>query len=269
MTDTANLPAHIREALGEKDVTQTGEMDTGTGGVPRISLKKSRFTTKEGEEEVKHGDELNVIIVGITPENHFSKTYFAGSYTPGATDAPDCQSSNGTHPDVFVDNPISENCRTCPMNAWGSAKSMSGGKAKACKDSKRVYVVLESDLEKDSPTVYLLSITVNSLKTFGAYGKSLFKAGIPSPSVVITKLSFDEEASVPKLEFAQGDFVSAGAIGPIMDVAEEKPWDAWKNDTTPKLAQPTDGSTQPDGRQPPVEGYLEDTLVQELDQWDE
>jgi hypothetical protein len=42
---------------------------------------------------------------------------------------------------------------------------------------------------------------VNSLKAFGNYGKELAAKGIPGPQFVITRITFDDEASVPKLEF--------------------------------------------------------------------
>ena len=233
----SNVPAHIAKMLEGKGVTELDSMETGSGGVPRISLKKSKFTIRVGDEETKLGEEIDVVIVGISPEHGFSKTYYESGYSPNSADAPTCQSSDGLKPDAFVESPVSDVCRSCPNSQWGSAKSMSGGKSKKCKDSKRLHVILADQINEDEPTIYLLTVTVLSLKPFGAYGKALAKAGSPTPAVVITKLGFDDEASVPKLTFEMVDFLDEKSCEPAIEIATDKPWDSWKS-STPKLAAP-------------------------------
>lgn len=206
-------------------VTTTDEMESGSGGVPRISLKKNKFRIKIGEEEKVLGEEINVVIVGINPSRGFAKTYYEGGYKPGSTDAPDCSSTDGIHPDNFVSNPPSDKCRTCEMNQWGSAKSMSGGKAKACKDSKQLHVKLAEELNDPDAPVYILIVTVLSLKPFGAYGKLLAKEGIPTPSIAITKLGFDEDADVPKLTFELVGIMDDDNVKTALAIAEEKDWE--------------------------------------------
>lgn len=224
---TSTMPAHIRAALAGHDVTDVSAMDTGSGGVPRISLKKSKFTAKQGEEETKLGDTINCVIVGISPERGFAKSFYASGYSPTSADAPTCQSDDGVRPDRFVEQPVSTSCATCEKAQWGSAKSMSGGKAKACKDSKRLHIVLEKDIKEEAPTVYILVVTVLSLKPFGAYGKLLAKEGVPTPTVIMTRLSFDEEADVPKLEFEMVDYLDSKQCGTAVEIAQDRPWDSF------------------------------------------
>lgn len=220
------LSPAVQAMLAKSTVATVDEMESGGGGVPRISLKKSKFTTKNGDEETKHGESIEVVILGITPSHGFSHTYYEHGYQPGSTDAPDCQSTDGIRPDRFVSTPESEVCRTCPKQVWGSAVSMSGGKAKACKDSKRLYVKFAEELtDPDKPT-YLLTVTVMSLKPFGAYGKLLAKEGIPTPAIAITRLGFDEDASVPKLTFELLGVMGDEEVKTSLAIAEDKEWEA-------------------------------------------
>ena len=223
------LSPAIQAMLAKSNVSTVQDMDTGSGGVPRISLKKSKFTAKIGDDETKLGDEINVVILGIDPPNGFCKTYYESGYTPGSADAPDCQSDDGQRPSPFVETPMSDSCRTCEKNQWGSAKSMSGGKAKACKDSKRLHVKLAEDLQDSEAPIYIITVTVMSLKPFGAYGKLLAKEGIPTPSICITKLGFNDEASVPQLTFDLVGVMDDDNVSSALSIAEEKPWDSYKN----------------------------------------
>jgi len=219
------LSPAVQAMLAKSTVTTVDEMESGSGGVPRISLKKSKFTAKNGDDEIKLGESIEVVILGITPPHGFSRTYYESGYTAGSADAPDCQSTDSIRPDNFVSSPESEICRTCKQAVWGSAVSMSGGKAKACKDSKRLYVKLAENLADPDAPVYLLNVTVMSLKPFGAYGKLLANEGIPTPAIAITRLAFDEEASVPKLTFEFVGVMHDTHVGTALALAEDKAWD--------------------------------------------
>ena len=219
------LSPAVQAMLAKSTVTTVDSMESGGGGVPRISLKKSKFTTKVGDEEIKRGETIDVVILDITPPHGFSHTYYITGYTPGSADAPDCQSSDGIRPDGFVSSPESDVCRKCPQQIWGSAVSMSGGKAKACKDSKRLYVKFADELADPDKPIYLLNVTIMSLKPFGKYGKLLASEGIPTPAIAITRLGFDDEASVPMLTFELIGVMDDANITESLAIAEKKEWD--------------------------------------------
>ena len=219
------LSQAVKAMLAKSNVAQVTSMESGSGGVPRISLKKSKFTAKNGDEELKLGESIQVVILDVAPMIGFNKTYYAEGYKPGSADAPDCSSDDGLRPNSFASSPQNDKCVTCKMNQWGSAVSMSGGKAKACKDSKRLYVKLAEELNDDKAPVYLLNVTVMSLKPFGAYGKALAADGIPSPALVITELGFDEDASVPKLTFKNLGIMGDKEVEAALGLAEAKAWD--------------------------------------------
>ena len=198
------IPDYLKAMMDDGSVeSTTAEMDVATGGVPRISTKGKVFRFKEGEDEDKQGQEFTGIIIGMNPERGLAHTFYIDGYSPDSNDPPDCSSTDGVNPDHWINDPQHDNCMKCPNQVWGSAKSMSGGKAKACKDTKQLYIAKAKDFSEDSKgcKLWLMSVTVNSLKNFSNYGKLLSSKGIPGPQFAVTKFSFDEDASVPKLEF--------------------------------------------------------------------
>jgi hypothetical protein len=200
------VPAHIAARMGAPSV-----LSASLGGglskaaFPKISIKSSRFRIKEGDTEtVLNTLDLDVIIVGANPV--LSKTLYLKKWDPNAEpEAPDCQSSNGIAPDPDVEQPQNDLCATCPMNAWGSAKTDNGQELKACSDRKRLAVVAADD---PSGPVYQLEVTPAALKGLNQYQRELKMRGIPA-EVVKTKVSFDASASFPKLMFQFGGFLNA------------------------------------------------------------
>jgi len=225
------LPDYLRDLMEEgKVVDDAANLITAQDSVPRISLKGNKFSLiVDGEVQEKIKEEMMVIILGTQPDKGNAKTFYLGDYAPDDSSPPDCSSSNGVSPDGWVSSPQADLCATCPQNKWGSAESMSGGKAKACRDSKRLMVLNAKDLEGP---IYVLNVTVSSLKNLTAYGKRLAEAHMPL-AAGITKVSLDEDSDFPKLEFA-----FAGAMKEKMGVAmlkrsSEKEWD-----TGPALEAP-------------------------------
>lgn len=192
--------------------------------VPRISLKSRRFNFIEnGEVVMKTADPIAVVILGVQPENGMAKTFYEGAYEPGDSSPPDCSSFDGVRPDSWITTPLSETCAQCPNNKWGSAKSMSGGKAKACRDSKRLMVANAKNLGEG--TIFTLNVTVASLKNLSDFGKQLAKQGIPLEAVV-TMIGIDEDS-----DFSMLTFTAAGVLNEEQGMlaitrANAKEWDS-------------------------------------------
>lgn len=209
MTDIvpANIkvPAHLASRIGAPSALATaltGGLSSGAS-YPRISIKGSRFRIVEGDTEtVLDSTALNVIIVGANPR--LSKTWYAKMWTPDSEpQAPDCFSLDGVKPSAEAANPQNDLCASCPHNAWGSKVTPLGQQVKACADQKRLAVVAADD---PSGPIYLLQVTPAALKGLNQYQKELSVRGIP-PEVVKTKVSFDTDASFPKLKFTFGGFI--------------------------------------------------------------
>jgi len=199
------VPAHVAQRVG----TPSALSQSLTGGIsggaafPRISIKGARFRIVEGDTEtVLDSTTLDVVIVGANPR--LSKTWYAKAWSKDAEPtAPDCFSLDGVRPDPEATDPQSDLCANCPQNAWGSKVTPTGQEIKACADQKRLAIVAADD--PDGP-VYLLQVTPAALKGLNQYQKELSVRGIPA-EIVKTRISFDTDASFPKLMFGFGGFL--------------------------------------------------------------
>lgn len=207
------VPAHLAARVGAPSAlaqSLTGGLSSGPS-FPRISIKASRFRIKEGDTEtVLDTTALDVVIVGANPR--LSKTWYAKQWDANAEPAaPDCFSLNGVNPDPESTDPQNDLCASCPQNAWGSKVTPTGQQIKACADQKRLAVVSADD---PSGPIYLLAVTPAALKGLNQYQKELSMRGIP-PEVVKTRVSFDTDASFPKLKFTFGGFLDEETQGVV------------------------------------------------------
>jgi hypothetical protein len=201
------VPAHLASRVGVPSAlaaSLTGGLSSGNS-FPRISIKGARFRIVEGDTEtVLESTTMDAVIVGANPR--LSKTWYAKQWTPDSEpQAPDCFSLDGIGPDPESTAPQNDLCASCPQNAWGSKVTPQGQQIKACSDNKRLAVVAADDA---SGPVYLLSVTPAALKGLNQYQKELSVRGIP-PEIVKTRVSFDTDASFPKLKFTFGGFLDA------------------------------------------------------------
>lgn len=199
------VPAHLAGRVGQPSAlaqSLSGGI-TGGDGFPRISIKSGRFRIVEnGTETVLPSLELNVIVVGANPK--LSKTWYSKQWQPDAEpSAPDCFSLDGIRPHADSTDPQNDLCASCPQNAWGSRITQQGAEVKACADQKRLAVVAA---DQPDGSIYLLQVTPAALKGLNAYQKELAMRGI-APEIVKTKVSFDTDASFPKLKFSFGGFI--------------------------------------------------------------
>lgn len=201
------VPAHLAGRVGVPSVLGAALASGLSSGAdfPRISIKASRFRIKEGDTEtVLDSTTLDVVIVGANPR--LSKTWYAKQWDANAEPvAPDCFSLDGISPDPQAEDPQNDLCASCPHNAWGSKVTPTGQRVKACADKKRLAIVAADDA---SGPVYLLEVTPAALKGLNQYQKELSVRGIP-PEIVKTRVSFDTDASFPKLKFTFGGFLDA------------------------------------------------------------
>ena len=202
---TTEVPAHLANRVGQPSALAASIGGGLSSGVefPRISIKASRFRIVAGGVETPLADPtLEVVIVGANP--NLSKAFYASAWNPDAeATAPDCFTLEGTRPDPDSAQPQSDLCVTCPQNAWGSKTTDAGVKLKACADKKRLAVVAAND---PSGSVYLLEVTPAALKGLNQYQRELQMRGI-APEIVKTLISFDMDASFPKLNFGFAGFI--------------------------------------------------------------
>ena len=207
------VPAHLAARVGKPSALAQAMAGGITGGsdFPRISIKGARFRiVEDGTETVINQTNLDVVVVGANPR--LSKTWYAKEWNKDAEpSAPDCYSLDGVGPNPESTSPQSDLCASCKWNAWGSKIAPNGQQLKACSDKKRLAVVAADDA---TGPVYLLEVTPAALKGLNAYQKELSVRGI-APEIVRTRISFDTDASFPKLIFSFGGFLDEAAMEAI------------------------------------------------------
>ena len=230
------VPDYLKGVQGQ----DSGAMASGVGiSVPRISLKGRQFRfIVDGEEEFKTSNPIEMVFLGVEPEAGMSKTWYEKGYQPGSTDPPDCSSWDGIRPDSWVNKPQSQLCANCPNMVWGSAKSMSGKKAKACKESKRIIAVKADDIDG---TAYIMNVTIASLKALSTYGTWLSKNQLPY-SALITRISF-VDSDFPEVEFEFAGFLPEDNGKAMLSRAEEKEWKQF-SDSSKQIAAPAQNQAQ-------------------------
>ena len=202
--DKTALPSVFGAQAGEDN----DELTSGvSGGFGIISFRGRVWRVKyKGETHVITGDDgeprSSLEVVLVKASKNVSKQFYAKNYEEGDNEEPDCWSSDGVAPDPSVKSPVNSLCASCPNNAFGSKIiSDTGKKAKACSDIRRVAIVPYPDLKNEMfGGPMLLRVPPSGLSELAAFAAKLKANGIPYYGVV-TKLSFDVDASYPKLKF--------------------------------------------------------------------
>lgn len=150
-----------------------------------IRTSGGRFTY----QDEKMPDTIQVVIAGVSRSNE----HYAGDYDPDALEPPVCfavgYDDKTLAPPADLENKVSEVCKGCPNNEFGSA---SRGRGKACRNQIRLAVLpvgnelnLET-LEKEDGAI--VRIPPTSLAHFTKYVKGLEALG-HFPQTVVTALT--------------------------------------------------------------------------------
>jgi len=152
-------------------------------------IKASKGKLVLGDTKVT---ELRAVFLDAVYENG----YYAGTYDPNESSPPDCfaigRDEGQMAPAEGAPKPQSETCGECPMNVFGSAAV---GKGKACKNRRRLALILEEDMH-DIPNARILFLRTppTSGGAWATYVKKLASAGRPTYATVTT-LKIEEHAA--------------------------------------------------------------------------
>lgn len=191
------LPAHLRRGQ-LSDLTKSL---MGGGDNKRISIDNNVFTMMVGGKAVAVNEDraMNIVIVRAAEAN--ARTYYGGQYEKGVKSRPVCWSDDSVTPSDKVKTPQHKTCNGCPQDVKGSGQ----GDSKACRYSRRLAVLLASDIDGD---IYAMNINASSLFGQGEgrkmglqqYARFLGGHGI-EVSAVVTEMRFDTSANM-KLVFS-------------------------------------------------------------------
>ena len=192
------LPA-IQTGLDEDTRAVAG---SGMGGSKRISIKGGVFRKFVGGKEVAVNEERHMEVIFVKMAHNASRTFYSQGYVEGAKVSPVCWSSDGKTPDAEVKSPCASSCNACPNSVKGSGTM---GKGTACRLSWRTAVVLPNDPNGDVmqlvlPPTSCFGDEENGRWPFKPYIQMLASNNI-SAGRVVTRMSFDTKAPVPRLLF--------------------------------------------------------------------
>jgi len=133
-------------------------------------------------------NKMRVVII----DKIFANLYYEGVFDPSSPASPACyaygREEEGMAPHDDSPNKQGEDCASCSQNEWGSADR---GKGKACKNTRRLAVLAESDLGEDilqAEEAYV-HVPVTSVKAWAGYVRQLESTLHRPPLAVVTEIA--------------------------------------------------------------------------------
>lgn len=197
------VPTYAQNAKSKAMQSMAGGM-AGGGFGNRISLRGNKFRFIQGGEDIGAHPQPYLDVVIFALSEHVQRLYYKGAFEAGSKEPPSCYSLNGKTPEADSPERQAATCAVCPQNVKGSGRQ---GNTKACAYKKRVVALSPDDLEGA-----LWAHDVNAMSMFGeqAVNQNLysFKGYFEKLSAhnldiaaLVTRLTFDDSSSVPKLHF--------------------------------------------------------------------
>jgi hypothetical protein len=160
----------------------------------RISLKGRVFTMPDGSV---HTGPIAAVILDWRSHNQF----WPVAYDPNRLEDPICWAVSRTY-DELAPSPDAperqaERCNNCPKNVFGSAPN---GKARACRNSRRLAIVPPDATLETEPMI--LSASPTAIAGFESYLLGLATEG-KMPVEVVTLIAFDPASDFPSLRFGK------------------------------------------------------------------
>ncbi len=206
------------ELLAELE-DEMGDLDPESG----ITCRKIKIPSGgglayevQGEEEtdVEYMKEINAVVIFTHRVNGF----WAGSYgDDDQNKAPVCSSMDGKT-GVRIDSGEVVSCETCPLNQFGSATDQKGNQAKgkACKNMRRLYLMMDGD-----PNFYLLTVPPTSIKDVNKQLAKIMAGGTPYTGLVL-KFTLEKTKNAAGVEYSKVVISKAGLLPPaVSSIAQE------------------------------------------------
>ena len=173
------------------------------------SLGGSQFFSIKGGK-IKLGDSTPVSDICVVVLDYvFENAFYTEAYDANNPAGPDCyafgRKLDEMVPHEACEGKVSDACKGCPNNEWGSA---SRGKGKACKNKIRLallpagmfedgrFEAISDVADIEGASVAYLSIPPTSANGFGAYVKSLNDIKHLPPFAVFTKVHVEPDDKV-------------------------------------------------------------------------
>jgi hypothetical protein len=134
---------------------------------------------------------FDAIIIGHNRANGWWKDMYAVS---GGKERPDCSSTDGITPTVTSMDKQHSSCLLCPKNQFGS----DGGRGKACKNMKRIHILLEG-----SVLPHRITLPPTSLQAFDRYVTDQIAGRGLKLALVMTRFSLIKVPNADGIEYSE------------------------------------------------------------------
>lgn len=138
----------------------------------------------EDESDADSVKEIDAVIVFT----HRLSAYWPGSFGSSSNPEdkiPACSSMDGKTGIVQAGDHSGEiiNCETCPYNQYGTGVDEKGNpsRGKACKNMRRIYMMMDGD-----PNFYLLTVPPTSIKDVNKQLAKILASGTPYTGMIVT-----------------------------------------------------------------------------------
>ena len=134
----------------------------------------------EDENDAEPMKQIDTVIVFT----HRVSAYWPGTYGSGddAAKIPACSSMDGKTGFNPSTGEITQ-CESCPFNQYGSGVDENGNpkKGKACKNMRRIYMMMDGD-----PNLYLLTVPPTSIKDINKQLAKILASGTPYTGMIVS-----------------------------------------------------------------------------------
>jgi len=179
------------------------EMDGLKFSFERVKIPSGGMTAFQVPGDDPANPDILKEIMGVIVDDHNVNAFWFDDYT-GANNPPDCSSIDGKT--GTVRDPVEVvACNSCPNNQWGSDPK--GGKGKACKNMRRVYI-----LPFGQVFPLLLTVPPTGMANFSDFkSKRIVGKGRRSYEV-ITKVALVQDKSNGGITYSKPTFAVASEL---------------------------------------------------------
>ena len=158
------------------------------------------FDIITGDDEM---DTSIPVFRGVVATYHSCNALFSGS--DSMSEPPICSSDDSV---MGIEAATGEfkNCAECPQNQWGSSDK--GGRGKACKNMRRLYILVEGS---DMPLV--MTLPPSSIAAWEKYKSAGLGVQRKSPQEVVTEFSLTVQTNPQGIKYSVVQFKAVGVVG--------------------------------------------------------
>ncbi len=199
-----------------KDQMEDLDQDTGIAcrliKIPSGGKLAYEVQTGEDEADVDYMKEVEGVIIFT----HRLNGYWPGAFGTDDNKVPACSSMDGKTA-VWTDTGEVRTCENCPLNQYGSDDNPNGtGKGKACKNMRRIYLMMNGD-----PNFYLLTVPPTSIKDVNKQLTKIITGGAPYTGLIVS-FKLEKAKNAKGVEYSKVTVEKKGLLPPAVSTTAKE-----------------------------------------------